>query len=75
MGSAKEYMRVAEELFSDYYCKHKTATLQEWMFIHSYHGKAEKLYPKNQPPSYKIYELKCPCGASFIDQEKKKVKG
>lgn len=47
----------------------KTNTEEGWRAEHIAHGNPARDDPKEQPPSYRIARLRCPCGASFVFME------
>lgn len=41
----------------------------DWIAEHAPHGAPEKVYPKEQPPGYRLAVLQCPCGSSLVMKE------
>lgn len=41
----------------------------DWFKAHLTHGEPEKIYPVKQPPTYRLLEYRCPCGATHLVTE------
>jgi hypothetical protein len=52
----------------------RSMTEEEWRQQHRGHGEPVKSYPENQPPTYYLAHLTCPCGAVLVKMEKGKRK-
>lgn len=52
---------------------HKVQSEEEWRTAHVPHGEPSREYPEPQPPSYKILNLVCPCGARLVMLDKGQV--
>jgi hypothetical protein len=49
----------------------KVMTEEVWRGQHAEHGEPEKVYPVKQPPTYRIFVLRCSCGAEHVGSEEK----
>ncbi len=49
----------------------KVVKMEDWVAKHIPHGEPKKVYPDAQPPSYRLYNLVCPCGAKLLCDEPK----
>jgi hypothetical protein len=50
--------------------KSKVKDTSEWLAEHRAHGEPEKVYFVKQPPTYRLFEFVCPCGARHVSMEK-----
>lgn len=55
----------------DYRCGRlgPTCEVSDWLQVHRSHGEVLRTYPKEQPSSYRIAILECPCGARLVTDE------
>lgn len=51
----------------------RVVNTEDWLAKHKAHGEPSKTYPDKQPPSYRLAQLHCPCGATHTMSEDKET--